>query len=304
MLQQQMQNSKKQFHNYKKLQPDNTGAASANVTMPAPEVVAGQIRRVTKLRPALAIVLGSGFDGVPGALEPECKIPFVELAGFPKTTVPGHAGAVLIGQMAGVAVVLLSGRGHFYEGYSMQTVTFPIRVLAAFGIKTLLLTNAAGGINRKFRPGDFMLVRDHINFMGENPLRGHNEPGLLQFVDMTYAYDNELNKLIKIAARTAHIKLWSGVYIAVAGPSYETPAEIRAYARLGADAIGMSTVPEVIVARQCGIRVAAISCITNLAAGRAKESLSHKEVLDTAKKVGPAATALLKNFVQLYASTK
>lgn len=276
------------------------GNVPTDTEMPHPAAVAIQIKHVTCLRPGLAIVLGSGFGNVAGALELDRSIPFGDLAGFPQTSVAGHTGALLIGHMAEVPVVLVSGRGHYYEGHSMHTITFPVRVLAAFGIKALLLTNAAGGINPKFQPGDFMLVRDHINFMGENPLRGYREPGLTQFVDLTAAYDAALAELLRTAARTARIRLRTGVYLAVAGPSYETPAEIRAYAKLGADAIGMSTVPEVIVARQCGIRVVAVSCITNRAAGRTKKPLSHDEVLDVGKKVGPAAIALLKNFVRLY----
>jgi len=298
-----MQNNKKQSARTVILRR-SVGNATANTEMPHPAAVAKQIKRATCLRPGLAIVLGSGFGDVASALDLDREIPFGDLAGFPETSVAGHPGALLIGRMVGVPIVLVWGRGHYYEGHSMHTITFPIRVLAAFGIKALLLTNAAGGINPKFQPGDFMLVRDHINFMGENPLRGYREPGLTQFVDLTAAYDTALAGLLRNAARTAQIRLRTGVYLAVAGPSYETPAEIRAYAKLGADAIGMSTVPEVIVARQCGIRVAAVSCITNLAPGRTKNPLSHHEVLDMGKKVGPAAIALLKNFVRLYGDTE
>ncbi|MDW7980792.1 MAG: purine-nucleoside phosphorylase [Verrucomicrobiales bacterium] len=268
--------------------------------MPDPKRVAEQIRRRTSLRPSLAIVLGSGFGQVASALEVECKIPFEALAGFPKPTVAGHAGAVLIGRLAGEPVLVQAGRSHYYEGFAMHVITFPIRVFAAFGIKALLLTNAAGGINPKLRVGDFMLVRDHINFMGANPLRGQCHPGLTQFVDLSRAYDAMLNRLLSAAARAAKVTLKSGVYIAVSGPSYETPAEIRAFARLGADAVGMSTVPEVIVAKQCGLRVAAVSCITNLAAGKTKSPVSHQHVLDVAATAGQAATALLTNFVRLY----
>jgi purine-nucleoside phosphorylase len=179
-------------------------------------------------------------------------------------------------------------------------VTFPVRALATFGIRDLLLTNAAGGVNRRFRPGDFMLLTDHINLMGVNPLRGEAAPDLPRFVDLTRAYDSGLNRLLRRAARACGLRLQAGVYLAVSGPSYETPAEVRAFARLGADAVGMSTVPEAIVARQCGLNVAAVSCITNLAAGRGKQSLSHAEVLETAEKVQNLAALLLKNFVKLY----
>jgi len=194
----------------------------------------------------------------------------------------------------------------------MERVTFAIRALAAFGIRDLLLTNAAGGINKNFRPGDFMVLADHINFMGANPLRpssavaplrrvdGRPVPGLPRFVDLTQVYDPKLIALLFQAARRCKMNLLSGVYVAVSGPSYETPAEIRAFARLGADAVGMSTVLEAIVARQCGLNVAAISCVTNLAAGRGRKKLSHAEVLETAERVKVLAAKLLKNFAEFY----
>ena len=182
----------------------------------------------------------------------------------------------------------------------MTLVTFAVRVLAAYGIRDLLLTNAAGGLNRKFRAGDFMVLSDHINLMGVNPLRGEPWPDLPRFVDLTCAYDESLSRLLRQAARLCHLKLHSGIYLAVSGPSYETPAEIRAFARLGADAVGMSTVPETIVARQYGVRVGALSCITNLAAGRSRSPLSHAEVLETAARVQKVAAQLLKTFTRLY----
>jgi purine-nucleoside phosphorylase len=197
-------------------------------------------------------------------------------------------------------VVVLSGRVHFYEGHPMERVTFAVRALAAYGVSDLLLTNAAGGVNRKFRPGDFMVLTDHINFMGTNPLRGAPVPDLPRFVDLTCAYDRGLRGLLARAARQCNLKLQAGVYLAVCGPSYETPAEIRAFARLGADAVGMSTVPEAIVARQCGLNVAALSCITNLAAGRSRQTLSHAEVLETAERVKKVAAQMLQKFAQLY----
>ena len=182
----------------------------------------------------------------------------------------------------------------------MERVTFAVRVLAACGITDLLLTNAAGGINRKFHAGDFMVLTDHINFMGVNPLRGPCPAGLTRFVDLTRAYDTVLGELLHRAGRASGVKLRQGVYLAVSGPSYETPAEIRAFARLGADAVGMSTVPEAIVARQCGLRVAGLSCITNLAAGISPAPLSHEEVLETGERVKTQAATLLKNFAKLY----
>jgi purine-nucleoside phosphorylase len=184
----------------------------------------------------------------------------------------------------------------------MERVTFATRTLAAFGIKDLLLTNAAGGINKNVRAGDFMVLTDHINFMGANPLRGFFQKDLPRFVDLTETYDKKLRELLFNAGKISKLKLQRGIYLAVSGPSYETPAEIRAFAKLGADAVGMSTVPEAIAARQCGLRVAGISCITNLAAGIGKKSLSHAEVLETAEKVKTLAAKLLENFVELYAN--
>jgi purine-nucleoside phosphorylase len=200
--------------------------------------------------------------------------------------------------------MMLSGRAHFYEGHPMTLVTFAVRTLAAYGISDLLLTNAAGGVNRGFRVGDFMMLTDHINFMGTNPLRGAEMPGMPRFVDLTEAYDKGLRRTMQRAAKACRLKLRSGVYVAVSGPSYETPAEIDAFRRLGADAVGMSTVPETIVARQCGLRVAGISCITNLAAGRSGEPLSHREVLETAERVKSMAAQLLTNFARLYGGKK
>ncbi len=242
-------------------------------------------------------------------MDVKAEIPYVKLPGFPRTTVAGHAGKLLLGTVARTEVIILSGRAHYYEGHSMAQVTFAVRTLAAAGITDLVLTNAAGGINQRFRPGDFMLVTDHINLMGMNPLRGTEPLDALngsgrtsrnRFVDLSCAYDPILRKTLLAAAKASRVRLHSGVYLAVSGPSYETPAEIRAFARLGADAVGMSTIPEVIVARQCGLRVTALSCITNLAAGRSREPLSHAEVLATAERSGVTATKLLKTFAHLY----
>jgi purine-nucleoside phosphorylase len=259
-----------------------------------------RLKKLSPLRPTLAIVLGSGFHHMLSELRVAAEIPYAKLPGFPTTTVSGHAGQLLIGHLGGTPVLVLSGRAHYYEGHPMTAVTFAVRVLAAHGIRDLLLTNAAGGLNRSFRPGDFMMLTDHINLMGVNPLRGAALPGLPRFVDLTCAYDPGLRRLLARAARACGTKLRTGTYLAVSGPTYETPAEIRAFARLGADAVGMSTVPEVIMARQCGLRVAAVSCITNLAAGRSKNVLSHAEVLETADRVKKLAAQLLKNFAKLY----
>jgi purine-nucleoside phosphorylase len=258
------------------------------------------MQRLSPLRPELAIVLGSGFHHVLSELAVERAVRYGKLPGFPPVGVSGHAGQLLMGRLGGTPVMVLSGRAHFYEGHPMTQVTFAIRALAAYGIRDLLLTNAAGGINRRFLPGDFMLLTDHINLMGTNPLRGTPEPSSARFVDLTRAYDSGLARLLRRAAHAGGLTLRAGVYLAVCGPSYETPAEIRAFARLGADAVGMSTVPEAIVARQCGLKVAGLSCITNVAAGRSRQALSHAEVLETAERVKARAARVLKNFAKLY----
>lgn len=259
-----------------------------------------KILSASALRPTLGFVLGSGFHHVLRELELVARLPYSRLPGFPKPSVAGHAGELLLGKLGGTPLVILSGRAHYYEGHAMAQVTCAVRTLAACGVRDLLLTNAAGGINRKFRTGDFMLVTDHINLMGDNPLRGPALPGVPRFVDLTQAYDVKLSALVTRAARTAKLKLQRGVYLAVSGPSYETPAEIRAFARLGASAVGMSTVPETIVARQFGLRVAALSCITNLAAGISPAPLSHEEVLETAERVKRTGARLLQEFAKLY----
>ena len=267
---------------------------------PDPRAAAARLKRLSRLRPTLAIVLGSGFHHVLSELRVEAEIAYARLPGFPPTGVSGHAGQLFIGHLGDTPVMVLSGRAHYYEGHPMTLVTFAVRVLAAYGIRDLLLTNAAGGVNRSFRPGDFMVLTDHVNLMGVNPLRGAPVPGLPRFVDLTCTYDPGLRRLLRRAGQACRLKLRGGTYLAVSGPSYETPAEIRAFARLGVDAVGMSTVPEAIVARQCGLKVAAVSCITNLAAGRSRQALSHAEVLETAERVGHLAAQLLKNFAKLY----
>jgi purine-nucleoside phosphorylase len=266
---------------------------------PNPRTAAARLKKFSRLRPALAIVLGSGFHHVLAELRGSEKISCAKIPGFPRLTVAGHAGDCHFGWLGETPVLILSGRAHFYEGHALAALTFPIRTLAAFGIKDLLLTNAAGGIHPALRPGDFMVFTDHINFMGANPLRGPAIPGLERFVDLTETYDRDLRARLLQAAKACKLKLRRGVYLAVSGPSYETPAEIRAFARLGAAAVGMSTVAEAIVARQCGLRVAAVSCITNLAAGRTGQVLSHAEVLETAARVKTAGARLIKQFARL-----
>lgn len=281
-----------------------SGTEARQPCAPPPSALAraavSRLRARTALRPRLAVVLGSGFHQVLTELAVDASIPYRRLPGFARPTVLGHAGELLIGRLGGTEVMVLSGRAHYYEGFPLDLVTYPVRVLAACGIRDLLLTNAAGGIRRGWRPGDFMALSDHINLLGANPLRGEPPAGLDRFVDLTGVYDQRLRTLLRRAARECGLRLKSGVYLAVAGPSFETPAEIRAFARLGADAVGMSTVPEAIVARQCGLRVAGLSCITNLAAGRSEHPLSHGEVLDTARRVQGQAAGLLRRFAELY----
>jgi purine-nucleoside phosphorylase len=276
---------------------------TANSTS-VPRVTLARIRKLSPLRPQLALVLGSGFGHVLQKLTTTSRISYSQLPGFPQPGVAGHAGELVLGKLGGTPVIVLNGRAHFYEGHPMEQVTVGIRTLAAIGVKAVLLTNAAGGINRKFRAGDFMVLTDHINLMGTNPLRGPTPKGLPRFVDLTQAYDAKLSGMLVKAAKATKVKLQQGVYLAVSGPTYETPAEIRAFARLGADAVGMSTVPETIVARQHGLHVAALSCITNLGAGLSPTPLSHEEVLETAERVKPAAATLLENFANLYGSLR
>jgi purine-nucleoside phosphorylase len=265
-----------------------------------PSATARRLRALSSLRPTLGIILGSGFQPALAGLQVDAEVSYKKLAGFPPVGVGGHSGKVVFGHLCGTPVLALCGRAHYYEGHPMERVTFPVRALAEFGVRDLLLTNAAGGINRSFRAGDFMMLTDHINFMGVNPLRGPPWPRRQRFIDLTRVYDTDLNALLQNAARQGKLQLRSGVYLAVAGPSYETPAEIRAFARLGADAVGMSTVPEAIVARQCGLRVAAVSCIANLAASRSRKALSHAEALENMGRVENLAANLLQNFSRLY----
>jgi len=250
--------------------------------------------------PPLAIVMGSGFQNLGEDWQEQAELVYGKIPGFEKVTVAGHEGRLRLGTLAGRNLLILCGRTHYYEGHSIETVTFPMRVLAALGIRHVLLTNAAGGIHSRFRPGDFMGLRDHINFMGCSPLRGSVGHGGERFVDLSDTYDQDLRKLLRRAATRLKIRYHEGTYLAVAGPNYETPAEIRAFRSWGADAVGMSTVPEAIVARQCGLSVAGLSCITNWAAGRRAGALSHGEVLRMADRVANTSARLITEFVRLY----
>lgn len=238
------------------------------------------------LRPSIGLVLGSGLGDFADTLEDAVKVPFGEIPNFPLPTVPGHSGMLVFGRKMGQTVVVLQGRIHYYEGLPQQETTLPIRVLAAIGVKTLVLTNACGGVNTAFHPGDLMLISDHINFSGANPLIGPNLDQFgPRFPDCSDLYTGSLRRAIKEKARSLGMTLQEGVYAMYSGPNYETPAEIRMFRTLGADAVGMSTVPEALVAGHCGMQVVGISCITNMAAGVLPQKLSHAEVMETAARV-------------------
>jgi len=258
------------------------------------------IRSRSPLVPTVGIVLGSGFGPVAEAIPEATTLSYSDIPGFAVGSVIGHAGRLILGEWQGATVAVLAGRAHYYEGFDWPEVTFPIRVLAELGVKDLLLTNAAGGIRKGLQPGDFLALSDHINFMGSNPLRGPVAKGRERFVDMTGVYDAGLRARMLRAGKRLGMKIPEGIYLAVSGPSFETPAEIRAFRTLGADAVGMSTVPEAIVARHCGLRVAGLSCITNVAAGLAgpAQKVLHLEVLDVAREVAPRASRLVEEWVR------
>lgn len=256
------------------------------------------IRARTSLPPSIGIVLGSGLGTFADNITDAVAVPFADIPQFPKSTVPGHSGRLVIGTLDGVPVAVMQGRVHAYEGYTPQEVTFPIRVLGLLGIKTLIVTNAAGGIRPGLQQGDLVLLSDHINFTSRNPVAGANDERFgPRFFDMTEAYSKRLRRLATAAAKYIGFSLTEGVYLCVLGPSFETPAEIRAFHTLGADLVGMSTVQEVIVARHMGIEVLGISCVTNLAAGIQPEPLSHEEVMETGRRVAARFTQLLAALV-------
>jgi purine-nucleoside phosphorylase len=258
------------------------------------EAAAEFIRGKAKGSPTVAIVLGSGLGDFASSLSASVSWPYGDIPGWPASTIVGHEGRLTIGEVAGRRVAALAGRAHFYEGYDLRTVTFPTRVVGMLGVKTLVLTNAAGGVNMQFAPGRLMAIDDHINLMGTNPLIGPNDESFgPRFPDMTEVYSLRLRKMADEAAASLGFELLHGVYAACHGPSYETPAEIRYLRQIGADAVGMSTVPEAIVARHMGIEVLGISCITNMAAGVMPRPLNHQEVLDVARQVRPRFTSLL-----------
>jgi purine-nucleoside phosphorylase len=254
--------------------------------------------------PKIGVVLGSGLGAVADAVSDAVLVPYAEIPHFPQSTVEGHSGRIVAGLLGGVPIIVMQGRVHFYEGYTPQQVTFPMRVLGALGVRVVILTNASGGIKDGYRIGQLLVLSDHINFLGFNPLIGPNEPRFafregagLRFFDMTEAYSKGLRALAQKAAEADGFTMDEGIYLAVSGPSFETPAEIRAFRTLGATLVGMSTVPETIVARHMGLEVLGISCVTNLAAGLGTTPLSHQEVFEAGKQVEHRLAGLFKRLL-------
>lgn len=259
------------------------------------ETAGKSVLQRTSLRPQIGLVLGSGLGGFADSLSDATRIPFAEIPAFPRSTAIGHAGQMVIGRAGTVPVAVMQGRVHLYEGYSAQEVAFPMRVFGRMGIRAVVLTNAAGGINLRYQQGALVLMSDHINLQGANPLVGPNDDRFgVRFPDMTHAYDKSYRELARTEAGKLGMTLHEGVYAALLGPSYETPAEIRYLRTIGADLVGMSTALEVIAARQMGIKVLAISCVTNMAAGILDKPLSHQEVMETGERVRESFEALLR----------
>ncbi len=258
----------------------------------------GFIKNKCVIEPEVGVILGSGLGEFAETLAGKTVIPYEEIPHFKKVSVVGHAGRLVLGKVGDKPAAVMQGRYHYYEGHHISEVVFPVRVLCSLGIKKLLLTNAAGGINSMLEAGDLMILRDHLNLMGTNPLMGPNDSRLgPRFPDMSHVYDEELANVIAAEMKAGGIGIKRGVYAGLTGPSYETPSEIKMLAKLGADAVGMSTVPEAIVARHMGVRVAGISCVSNLAAGISKVPLSHDEVTETANRVKDDFIALLNRSI-------
>ena len=256
------------------------------------------IQSKLKVTPEIGLILGSGLGILADEIEDAVAIPYSEIPNFPVSTVHGHAGQLVIGQLSGKTVIAMQGRFHHYEGYTMDKVTFPVRVMKLLGVEKLIVTNAAGGVNKDFTPGDLMLITDHINMMG-NPLIGANDERFgPRFPDMSTAYDKEFQQMARTVAADLNIAIQEGVYLGLTGPTYETPAEIRMIRTLGGDAVGMSTVPEVIVANHSSMRVLGISCITNMAAGILDQPLNHEEVIETTERVKNTFLQYVKELVK------
>ncbi len=258
-------------------------------------------QKTNNFKPLIGIILGSGLGEITEEIEQKIVIPYEEVPNMPKSTVSGHKGNFIFGYLEKKPVLVMQGRIHFYEGYTMQEVTFPIRIMQKINLKYLILTSAVGGIKGRLplKPTDIVLIKDHINFIGDNPLRGeHFEEFGERFPDMSEVYDKNLIEIAKNVAKELNIKVYEGIYLAGRGPSYETPAEIKMFKKLGADVVGMSVVPEAIVANQAKIKILAITYVSNLAAGISKKALSHKEVLETANVAGKKISKLIKEVVK------
>ena len=268
------------------------------------EKAAKYILSKTKLRPKIALVLGSGLGAFAGEFEAATKIPYAKIPNFPRSTAIGHAGQLVLGKVDDIAVAGMQGRVHLYEGYSAKQVAFPVRVFQRMGVKAIVVTNAAGGINLNYSEGALVVLRDHINLQGANPLVGPNDDHFgPRFPDMTRAYDPEFRRFAAEVGKKLELSLHEGVYLALAGPNYETPAEIHSFRTLGADLVGMSTVPEVLAARHSGIRVLGISCVTNMAAGITGKTLSAEEVFETGARVKHQFIALLRAIIPRIAAS-
>lgn len=272
--------------------------ASSETLFERAEHAARTVRARWKEDIRIALVLGSGLGAFADDIEEALVVPFSEIPGFAQATVEGHAGRLVLGKVGGVSVAIMQGRFHFYEGYTLEEVTFPIRVLGRLGIKTLVLTNAAGGLNNSFAQGSLVVISDHLNLMGNNPLLGPNDERFgARFPDMSEVYNHELQEIAIKEAHAMSVELRRGVYAALPGPSYETPAEIRMLRMLGADAVGMSTVPEAIVARHMGLKVLGFSCITNLAAGMLNAPINHAEVIEIGQQASQTFSELLQRVI-------
>jgi purine-nucleoside phosphorylase len=266
------------------------------------EFAAKHIASKSPIKPAVAIVLGSGLGGFADEMTDAVRISYNDIPHFARSTAVGHAGQLVLGNIGAWPVVVMQGRVHLYEGYPVHSVVFPMRVFSRMGVRAAILTNAAGGINLEYGQGRLVVIKDHINLQAQNPLVGPEDPNLgLRFIDMTEAYSRNYRQIALEAGKRLGIPLGEGVYAAVLGPSYETPAEIRFLRTIGADLVGMSTVPEVIVARQMGIKVLAISCVTNMAAGTTDAPINHEEVLEIGRKIAGQFKALLRDVVPLIA---
>ncbi|MEW9699077.1 purine-nucleoside phosphorylase [Paenibacillus sp. SI8] len=260
---------------------------------------AAYISKETGIKPQIGLILGSGLGVLADLIEKPIVVDYSRIPHFPVSTVEGHAGELVVGTIKGKAVLVMKGRFHAYEGYGAETVSFPVRVMKELGVQTLIVTNAAGGINESYQVGDLMVISDHLNLTYRNPLIGPNDNALgVRFPDMSEAYSKRLRKLAHDVAASQEFKLQEGVYVGLLGPNYETPAEIRMFRTLGGDAVGMSTVPEVIVARHAGIEVLGFSCISNMASGILDQPLSHAEVMETTEKVKPKFLKLVLGIIE------